>query len=109
MFVLSAFFPFFGESIPALGSSLIRLKNGPNGTCATKLPHGKGAHRTEELIELLQSELAGHRKGYLTSLDWSQAFDRMRPAVSIQALPQLNFAPRLIEIVAWSVDSCLMV
>ena len=40
MFVLSAFFPFFGESIPALGSSLIRLKNGPNGTCADKVAHG---------------------------------------------------------------------
>ena len=51
----------------------------------------------------LQSEFAGHRKGYLTSLDWSQAFDRMRPAVSIQALPQLNFAPRFIQLLhgAW--------
>lgn len=34
-----------------------------------KVAHGKGAQGAEELIELLQSECAGHRKGYLTSLD----------------------------------------
>lgn len=101
---LSAFFRFFGESIPAHGSSLIRLKNGLNDICMTKLRVGKGLRGPRNLlIELLQSHFASHRKGYLTSLDWSQAFDRMRPAVSIQVLQELNFAPRFIPLLhgAW--------
>lgn len=68
-----------------------------------KVAHGKGAKGAEELIELLHSQFSSHHSGYLTTLDWSQAFDRMRPAVTIEALQQMNFAPKFIQLLhsAW--------
>ena len=40
--------------------------------------HGKGAQGAEDLADAMQ-QLLVHRKGYLASIDLSQAFDHMNP------------------------------
>lgn len=59
--------------------------------------HGKGASGAEDLADYLQSLYSQNTSGFLATLDWSQAFDRISPEATVATLEKLNFAPRLVR------------
>ena len=59
-----------------------------------QVSHGKNALGCEALMDILQDRFANSQDGCITSLDWSQAFDSMRPMVTTQAMQRINFAPQ---------------
>ena len=59
--------------------------------------HGKGARGAEEQAELLQDWYAA-KGGVWASLDWSQAFDRMNPHVTTEAMLRLGIATPLAHL-----------
>ena len=62
-----------------------------------RVAHGKGTTGAEELASRLQDVYAT-RGGYLASLDWAQAFDRMNPKITAQMMRQLHLAPPLADL-----------
>ena len=64
------------------------------GNISTKMwPTGPGLW--EALSDLLQTKFASSPQGYLATMDWSPAFDRLNAEATIQALHGLNFCPPL--------------
>ena len=52
--------------------------------------YGKGSPGAEILAQVLQDTLA-EKSGFLACMDWKQAYDRMRPAVTVDLLRNLNW------------------
>ena len=63
-----------------------------------QVSHGKIALGCEALMDILQDRFANSQDGCITSLDWSQAFDSMRPMVTTQAMQRINFAPQFASL-----------
>jgi hypothetical protein len=59
-----------------------------------QVAHGKGMKGCEDLVGDMFDLLAS-KKGVLTTLDFSQAFDHMAPEISCQALPKIGFSEQL--------------
>ena len=60
--------------------------------------YGAGAVGAEALTDLLQTKFVSSPQGYLATMDWSQAFDRVNAEATIRALRDLNFCPPLTDV-----------
>ena len=63
---------------------------------------GKGAKGAEEMASDLQEALMSG--GFAASLDWTQAYDRMKPEITTKVLTHLGFPPGFVAILtaAWT-------
>lgn len=60
----------------------------------------------EAFLDLFQTKFASSRQGYLATMDWSQAFDRLNAEATFRAL-HLNFCPPLTELQqVWLKQQC---
>ena len=64
--------------------------------------YGKGSPGAETLAQVLQDTMANN-SGFLASMDWKQAYDRMRPAVTVDLLRSLNWPDHFCNLLmdAW--------
>ena len=68
--------------------------------------YGKGMTGAEELISRLQDRYACD-KGFLASMDWSAAYDRMKPQITVRFLEALGLPAGLLALLgqAWGQQS----
>ena len=64
--------------------------------------YGKGSAGAELVAQMLQDKLASE-SGFVGTLDWTQAYDRMRPQVTVQVLQRLGWPPKFCSLLsqAW--------
>ena len=74
-----------------LGLRVIKFVFGRNHL-HVDVSHGSGVAGAEALAEQLQDIYASNN-GCLASLDWAQAFDRMRPQISCDSMKAIGLAP----------------
>ena len=63
-----------------------------------QVSYGKDAVGTESLMDVIQDKFASHPNGCVTSLDWTHAFDTMRPVVTTEVMKRFNLAPQLANV-----------
>lgn len=49
-------------------------------------------------MDVIQDKFATHPNGCMASLDWTHAFDTMRPVVTTEVMKRLNLAPQLANV-----------